>query len=504
MEPIQIQNVRPIHNFSFLVRDGGGVTVLRGRQESGKSKTLEAVSALLGADHNLEPDPSVLAPSVVQGFGVTLRLSSRSKRPQGELEVDRLEGIDPYDLVDPGIDDPARADAARLVTLCRMAGAVPKIADFQKALGVDIEKIMGEKTRALLSATLPEFTASLRRDLHKMAQSSEDLASAHRSRAAGLREGAGLEAPDSEGLAPAEWSRRAGVAAGRRVEMARALADQAVREQQADKAKSALEVLRSQRTEDLGALMADIQRIHKLGEETRNQIVVLGRALADARAQEDQFLREHSAAVDRHRKASDRMGDIAVLEGDLAAVADTTSSKDLAVQIEEIAHEQAAIEVGYKASILNEKRSMQLNKADEEAEAARMYEVEAEAARQRARECERVLSDAIAKLTPRGLFAREGRLIVERDGGECHYHDLSHGARSTLAVLIACDGLRSTGKPPVLVIRQEAWEGLDPEHQDECDRLARELGVNILTAEAASGEIRAEHYEPQGGATAPR
>jgi hypothetical protein len=75
---------------------------------------------------------------------------------------------------------------------------------------------------------------------------------------------------------------------------------------------------------------------------------------------------------------------------------------------------------------------------------------------------------------------------------------LSQGAKYTLAIQIACDGLKAAKKPPVLVISQEGWESLDPVNKRKVDEIARDpqFQVNILTAAADDGQLRAEPFEP--------
>ena len=46
----------------------------------------------------------------------------------------------------------------------------------------------------------------------------------------------------------------------------------------------------------------------------------------------------------------------------------------------------------------------------------------------------------------------------------------------------------------LVVVRQEAFESLDPTNRAEIDEHARRLGVVVLTAEAAAGDIRAEVF----------
>ena len=99
-----------------------------------------------------------------------------------------------------------------------------------------------------------------------------------------------------------------------------------------------------------------------------------------------------------------------------------------------------------------------------------------------------VLSDAIAGLEA-GLFVESGRLCVTTSRGSTPVGELSNGERWKLALDL---GVRQVGKGGVLAIPQEAWEGLDPENRSIIDSHARAIGVVVLTAEAAAGDLRAE------------
>ncbi len=61
-------------------------------------------------------------------------------------------------------------------------------------------------------------------------------------------------------------------------------------------------------------------------------------------------------------------------------------------------------------------------------------------------------------------------------------------------------GVKEVGRGGVLAIPQDAWEGLDPENRSIIDSHARSIGVVVLTAEAAEGDLRAEEMvrEDQG------
>jgi hypothetical protein len=116
----------------------------------------------------------------------------------------------------------------------------------------------------------------------------------------------------------------------------------------------------------------------------------------------------------------------------------------------------------------------------------------ADAYRQGAQRTEVVLTRAIAAVAPRGLRVEGGRVLVAYEGrGDVPYAELSHGERWRLALDVAVDAI---GEGGLLVVRQEAWEGLDLENRGAVAQHARFRKTVILTAEATSGEIVAHSY----------
>jgi energy-coupling factor transporter ATP-binding protein EcfA2 len=98
------------------------VVVLTGRNGSGKSHALEAVSAAT-TGKGKPPLKDMAKSGVVSVPGVTMTVS-RSVRRQGELQVETLEGrLSIADLVDPGFVDPERADAKRIKALVGLSKA---------------------------------------------------------------------------------------------------------------------------------------------------------------------------------------------------------------------------------------------------------------------------------------------------------------------------------------------------------------------------------------------
>ncbi len=129
MSKVVVENVGPVKSFAFEIPADGGVVILRGRNGAGKSHVLDAVQSLVSGDGSV-PLRDGQAKGKVEGLGATIKLAKRTIR-SGALEVESLTGdVDPATLVDPGIADPERADAARIKALLTLAGVQATPADF--------------------------------------------------------------------------------------------------------------------------------------------------------------------------------------------------------------------------------------------------------------------------------------------------------------------------------------------------------------------------------------
>lgn len=122
MKNIEIKNIGPIASVTIPVPEEGGVVVLTGRNGSGKSHALEAVSAAT-TGKGKPPLKDMAKSGSVSVPGVTMTVA-RSVRRQGELQVETLDGrLSIADLVDPGVVDPERADARRIKALVGLSKA---------------------------------------------------------------------------------------------------------------------------------------------------------------------------------------------------------------------------------------------------------------------------------------------------------------------------------------------------------------------------------------------
>jgi hypothetical protein len=99
-----------------------------------------------------------------------------------------------------------------------------------------------------------------------------------------------------------------------------------------------------------------------------------------------------------------------------------------------------------------------------------------------------ILSDLVAKLgvpLQVKVIDDKTRLVTETSRGVTPFSELSAGERWRMALDIAIEAVGPRG---LLVIRQEAWEGLDPINRQEIASHCRERGAVVITAAASGGE----------------
>jgi len=172
----------------------------------------------------------------------------------------------------------------------------------------------------------------------------------------------------------------------------------------------------------------------------------------------------------------------AVIEGGGASPIDAEAIERL-----EIAKRQAQQDIAMGETIRRAISTVQ--KAKVLATEAETISDEATKLRDLARSTDSVLEQALIAAGFDTIKVHDGRLCVESDRGLEPFSELSHGERWAMALDLAARGLP---KGSVLPVCQEAFESLDPDNRAFVNKLARERGLVIVTAEATGGELRAE------------
>jgi len=468
---IKISNIGPIANAAIQIPEDGGVVVLRGRNGSGKSIALEAVNAAVSGKGK-PPLKDLAKQGSIQAAGVNLTVG-RTVRRAGELEVSTLEGrLSVADLVDPGIADPIRADATRIKALVGLSGATIDPGDlhgFPENLldGIDLD----EPVAAM---------AELRKRLNIGASEYEKMATKDEAAAKAL-----LDSISGE-IGPIIEPDKA----QERVTMALRAVDALARQEElaieADKRnKSARGRLAMIPVVDVDSAQRDAARLEDVTAEKKALALKLKADYEAALADYKTSVVDRDAAAAAYA-ASDQAKLRAELERQISEseIAKPTHEEISAANAELVAAKELQ---AYSAK--QQAMAQQKDKANDLSASAQEHAQEAIDLRAKAKQTDEVLSEIVSTLSGCPLTVIEGRLSTQTKRGPTFYADLSMGERWRIALEIA---IAAVGEGGLLVIPQEAWEGLDPQNREAIAKQAKAARVVILTAECYDSELSAE------------
>ena len=472
MSKVVLENVGPVKHFEFEVPADGGVVVLRGRNGAGKSHILDAVQSLVSGDGSV-PLRDGQAKGKVVGLGATIKFAKRTTR-SGELEVESLTGdVDPAALVDPGIDNAERADAARIKALLTLAGVQATPANFRFA---DAEIELPE------TETDPVKLAGL------AAREYQRLAREQEAKVADLQQAMqalGTVQVEYDGETDPEVLEQKLIDA--KAQLASLKQRQAEYLDQKTKYDFACEDLRQssgdidQKLAKARAKRADIDARHQqavvLANDLRSQLVAVEASLVALQ-------KEHDAAVEAGTLNERVLRQYEALK----AIVDAgcPNRPDTAIEIAETAVEICRDDMQKAALVRQNEETAQ--EREQLATDIENYTDRAAKLRKYATRCEQALSDMVGQ-SGTGLFVEGGRLRIATDRGPDElFSELSHGERWKAAIDVC---VSSVGNKALIVIPQEAWEGIDPVNRERLAEFARERSVTILTAECGDGEIQA-------------
>lgn len=492
MKTIELTNVGPIPSLEIPIPPEGGCVVLRGRNGAGKSTALEAIRLAAGGRAKLSARDGS-GKGTVEAFGATVTVAA-SQRKKGTAEVVSLEGRgDVAALVDPGIADAEKADAARVRALVALSGRQLSEADFRRLLSP-------EEWDAVVGQVPPgdplEIGGRVKRAIEAAARKSETAADESSATAATLlrqNEGLDLSGPsDSAALAEAyadartrlaevraaiEPARRARAA---RDEAARTLAEMPTAEELAarlarEKAigdQSAASRAAARKVEDdLQAEIARAAEALKVLESRRVDMQVLVER-ADSEMRVATMMRENT---EREIAARKKIADAAAAE-----VPDEPDAAELERYAVAVAQGKAAMDAG--GAIREAKR--RVAQAGEHVGRANVSRKAAERLRAAAAGVDGVLTGLVSDLCA-AIRIEDGRLVVTTTRGRTLFGELSHGERWRLALEFA---IGAVGRGGVLVCPQEAWEGLDPGNREMVAELLTGSGVVMFTAACSDRE----------------
>lgn len=472
MKNIEIKNIGPIASVTIPVPEAGGVVVLTGRNGSGKSHALEAVNAAT-TGKGKPPLKDMAKSGTVSVPGVTITVG-RSVRRQGELQVETLEGrLSVADLVDPGLADPIRADATRIKALVGLSGAT-----------IDPGDLHGFPENLLDGIDLNEPVAAmaeLRKRLNIGANEYEKLAAKDEAAAKALLES--LEEFDGLVIDPAQAQERV-TQALRVIDRLEGQIKLAV--DASARNKAARDRLALIPSVDVDAAQREAARLVAVTDDKKARALKLKAEYEAALADYKTSIVDRDAAIANAEDAQAQAKLRAELE---RQISESEIAKPSYEEIEAANSELAAAKAEQTKAAQQQAMNQQRIKSDELFSSSQEHAQEAIELRRKAKQTDEVLSEIVSTLAGCPLTVIEGRLSTQTKRGPTFYADLSMGERWRIALEIA---IAAVGEGGLLVIPQEAWEGLDPLNREAIAQQAKAAIVVILTAECSDGELTAE------------
>lgn len=495
---IEISNVGPVIEFEYEMAEPG-LHVLCGDHGVGKSTVLRTIQ--LATDGRADGGKPTKADGAKRGEAAVAGkriLIGKSVREEGELELEGLGDLDLAGLHSPHYLDARTRDKHRIRALVRLAGVEADASLFHDLVGGKglFDSIVD--TAATETDDLVEMAAKVKRAIEKAAQGEErqaETARANLRAKADQYAGVDLDAPHDE----AELQKalvhalevRATIAQKREDGLAVKSRAEAARQKLAAAQTGAVSVEDAQ-----AALTAAVEARCEAEErvaELSRQLDAAQNALRLAEAAESNA----SDALERSRQhaalTADWRADIEAAESVECPTAEDLESADRAV---DAANAAATLGVKVRAAIEARRR------ADHYAAEAKEHEQAAAYYRKAAAATQDVLTDAISRIPncPLKVWNDDdgnARLVLETERSEREPLDeLSDGERyDVLIPMVARPGR-------LIVLSQAAFGELSPTLRERVDRIARERGCYVLTAQADDGELRGEPYRELAAAVA--
>lgn len=510
---IEIHNAGKIIHRTIHLPEGGGVVVLTGENEAGKSTCLDAVSELCGRKtalaRNYHADTAEITLRTPRGSR-TVKIHATQKRPSGKdlnaLEIEHIEDkLDISDLVDPGFKDDESNDLARIKTLVQMTGAkipwdtflalIPPKVEGCEPISLDKAKTIKDPVPQA-AAVQALFHAEKRRY-----QSLQKEADDERLKAEAAVGELDLNQPhDAQQLQDA---------------YRKALNEQTKLQEQVRAAQEATEAREKARRElaesrgkytgstvlDAEARVAvvreDVQRAEKKVADADETVRRIEEQLRDAkhaaqvaRLEKKSVDNELQAANNELQAAKDHDQMIADMTGLLEkTLPSPPAEEDLEAAAEAVEIAQAAMDLGVRVRDALANRAL----ATSYAQKASFYAARAESYEQAADATDDLLSKAVD--VPGFRVVGGQRLLYDDGERQEMFQVLSKGKRTIEAVKVGAMSVSAKGSGTKLLrLDQDLWQDLDPHHRDMVNDICRSEGITVLTAECAAGPLREVIY----------
>lgn len=502
---IEVENVGPVGRVSIPIPPDGGLVVLRGRNGSGKTTTLDAIQTVATGKGKLDVRDGELR-GEVRAFGATVTVAQSTRR-RGEVDVLTLEGRgDVSTLVDPGLKSDDAADVHRIRSLLALTNCKVDASSFWPLLDgrESFEAVVS--ARAVEGDDPVQMADRVKREIEAKARAVEAEVEHAQQRAStllALNEGLDLNAEsDAEKLGEAYGEARATVER-RRAEVerydaeveARAEAERALAEFDAEgvdpanllsnatDAEGLARTALAEKRREVAEVEVEIERLQAALNSCRNKAQSL-KGEADVLQSRLDAASANIAAARERAKRREQLARAAS-----AALPASSPKLGLELAVAEWNEARVRLEQGVKLRDGIERK----READEALERAGDLRRRAEALRNAAKSVDVVLSELVGRAN-RKLRVEDGRLILDTNRGKTYFADLSHGERWKIALDVA---IEAVGRGGVLVCPQEAFEGLDPTNRRAIADHLKGTGVVMFTAEATdSPEIEVAVVSP--------
>jgi hypothetical protein len=510
----EVEGLGPVDHLRITLPadDPGGVTIVRGDNQLGKSTVLVAVDALLTGDASmLEPSRDGAGVGFVRGPARELKITARGARRKGGSSDEpqrALAGADLCTFMDPGFESEDSNDRARIRELAALTGARLTLEDFGGLVegGAETLRAMGDE-KDLETDDPVELADRVKRLLDKAAREQGEKEVARLTVECEAIERATATVDTAVETDPATLQ-------GRVREAVRAI--ETAREQQRAlsaaidaqlRARGSLQTFRERST---GPSVADAARRVAAADQDAAEAHDAADAAAARRVEAEALLRDARAAYDsacevntRARQGLGAARDILAAAEAAAAAAsewEATVERPLpaapdAAALAALADDEQAALAAQAAGVAARAAQAALQRLAALQDARDKAKKTAQAWRDAAASVDDVLSEVVRRTGVPGLKVTAGRLVCQNVAGWLPMAKLSGSARAEVARdiwLEAAARMAEPGKPaPRVVLRQEAWDGMASAARARTIQRALQRGVRIITAEKWDGPLEA-------------
>jgi len=508
---VTLENVGAIERLEFPVSPKGGVVIFKGRNGSGKSTGIDAVSCLLrGSTAGMPTLRDGCQRGKVEGFGASINLSIASRRTSGtpELVVDNIEGkFSISELVNPRSKTNEAADKERLKALITLTGKQADRDTFVSLFSTEDEFRSVVSTASLETTDPVEMARRVKADVDREARKYEEMAQQQQAKLEALK-GTYEEfreediIPNMEQfqrtqrtviahLSELEERHRQNQEKERMIENAKASIDEInVADEEAKIAMAQTDVESADNDERMYAdIISDLrQKIETLEKDYIRQRTELLASLSENQIHRD-------AAAKRRKYSSSLVETLKTNLERLDTYRKTVEelSQIVPVDMEELQKYRKMADMQAKRV----ERNAIARQLQTKMEHARSVACEAERLREKAwqlretgRSCDGVLSELIGKESP--LKIVDGRMVLQTGRGETFFSELSDGERWKIAFQTIAPYVRKDGEIGLVTIPQTGWESLDPQNQALISELAHQHKICVVTAEATADDLMVE------------